>query len=874
VAFNEQLRPEAQALGYDDLNHAQVHALGKIIRLLYAAVCRLDQHDKSPQDFALLHGNTHQIMFLSGVRGSGKTTVYLSLRHACQTPELWCGHKQLNTDLQPMLHTLHSRLLWLQPIDIELLLHPSFFLCKILARIDDETSSKNAQQDLLSANNAYQDALNQLMQFKNDVALSWPGNLLEQRANLSPDAYSMALMRWEQGRLSITQRFCDVLDGLARHAFQGHSVQQPLFLLPIDDFDLNPSCTKTLLNILRTISVPRFFCLALGDVQVAEQMIGLEISGRITRLSQQANKNGLLYPAAKEVNATTGSLTATAIRKLIPQGQRIELKILTIDESLHFSPPRTHADTIETLMRNISLEKTCLSRSISIFDFLFPSPPTLAGGWHTPPQPDNPAKYTPYAGQYLFQAPPRRIMDHWFALLTLSQREPDPTQEFELELELELELEIAHFLVKEIQRHLKEQPIDGATHQSITDSFTPHGFNLRASGLVVVDHQPVTNTLRLTHATLVLRDPAPLALALPAQNGQTSIVIKRETASYFILLHDLATFASSNDDVTHSPVPARLNWASTRWPIGLLDTLHLSWAVPNWPDFRRMDRFGWLWTELKSKIDPDKPQHYYYAWFCAFTALYAESLPNKDFTWSLPSALTKTALVQSIRPILKENSVDSWKWLIASALLFSPECGCETEWCNSIITLMSNHWQTKDIARAIRHKRAKRLHAFQSKNALISGLSLIVPNAIGEQLQASLALLRLKLVDLSGLLKWPLALQEAQTLAGLNDITQTTYLADLKATLKRIESLEILMLSFIIETKGQLSEEVKRLSQLRFDECQGLVKRIQRELSEQNYSLLNDQWLAFGKQHPLNQLGDGLLCPSAEEYEPLLPTHS
>ena len=56
-------------------------------------------------------------------------------------------------------------------------------------------------------------------------------------------------------------------------------VTNPLFVLPVDDFDLNPVRCLELLRLLRSIAVPRLFTLILGDIDQAEEVLQLKMTG-------------------------------------------------------------------------------------------------------------------------------------------------------------------------------------------------------------------------------------------------------------------------------------------------------------------------------------------------------------------------------------------------------------------------------------------------------------------------------------------------------------------------------------------------------------------------------------------------------------------
>ena len=86
----------------------------------------------------------------------------------------------------------------------------------------------------------------ELQRLKSDVSLAWDGNIDQRAAQLDPDAYAQEVMRAESARLGLNRRLSDVLAKLAHVEHCRNQKRGPvLFVLPVDDFDLNPAPAST-----------------------------------------------------------------------------------------------------------------------------------------------------------------------------------------------------------------------------------------------------------------------------------------------------------------------------------------------------------------------------------------------------------------------------------------------------------------------------------------------------------------------------------------------------------------------------------------------------------------------------------------------------
>jgi len=356
------LRAEARPFDWPSLNDAQQGAVNRLLALMAAAARSLlpPGRSESPRAvggaFQLDEDRSSRIALLSGDRGTGKTSVLLSLKKLCEPgPQLKledCPRLSM-TDL----YELRDRVIWLEPIDMEPLAESTNLLAAILARIEDaaphgptsagdDTGGRRAYAGLLEPAAGYHETLIDLQRLSADVALAWEGNLVGRGAHLDPDNYAIEVMRAEAARLSLSRRLRKVLEAVAEKAFTPRSHRQPagpLFVLPVDDFDLNPLRCLDLLRLLRMISIPRLFALVVGDVRVAEVLFNLKLSGDFVRAAGGTGSVDLVSLPSEEVRGMAGEMAANAVRKLIPPAQIVWLGHMKGAEALAYRPPNSGA---------------------------------------------------------------------------------------------------------------------------------------------------------------------------------------------------------------------------------------------------------------------------------------------------------------------------------------------------------------------------------------------------------------------------------------------------------------------------------------------------------------------------------------------------
>jgi hypothetical protein len=407
------------------------------------------------ESFLLDYDRSSRIAVLSGARGTGKTTAFLTLQQACTqgTPKdvRTIGEWQNNR-----FRTVAANTVWLETIDLEMLPSSANLLSGVLARVYESVRTGVGHRAPPGERRGVQrsrhgllergpdgDPLLRLNNLQGTVARYWTGGNLDARsASLDPDVYAVEVVRASQGRLSFYQELNETLEDLARLFDRDRGV---VFVLPVDDFDLNPSRCFELLRLLREISVPRLFTILIGDVRVAETIVNLQVTKELASVAGPALTRDVFAHAVGEIQEMGPELASHLFRKLIPPNQVIQLSQMSVDEALRFRPitgtseDRDLRDLLAKCQLRVDLgagtpeDKACPSPVTNLADFLLAPLPARGQGSDSTlieasafaaDLDDNRQKMDlipsdGYRGRALLQTSPRRAVDLWLALSSL-----------------------------------------------------------------------------------------------------------------------------------------------------------------------------------------------------------------------------------------------------------------------------------------------------------------------------------------------------------------------------------------------------------------------------------------------------------------------
>jgi hypothetical protein len=177
--------------------------------------------------------------------------------------------------------------------------------------------------------------LSRLQLFIDRVARVYDSNLIDRRSELDIEQYAEAVRAQEEERLGLFTELQEILEDI-NTAISGSTKQNHLFLIPIEDIDLNPDRCRELLRVVRSLSVIKYFFFMLaGD---------LENVGAIHRESFVADH--IRIAGHCDTERTRGRLQRRRIdqialanlRKVIPLSQVVELRSYSWREAKDYTP--------------------------------------------------------------------------------------------------------------------------------------------------------------------------------------------------------------------------------------------------------------------------------------------------------------------------------------------------------------------------------------------------------------------------------------------------------------------------------------------------------------------------------------------------------
>jgi hypothetical protein len=606
-------------------------------------------------------------------------------------------------ELARAVRKMRAQTVWLEPIALEPLPNSANLLAALLVRIDRAVQTRTAASgkgagdatdrgrgSALALMSDQQSALLQLQRLQTAVAVAWDGNLPARGGYLDPDTYAVELVRAEQSRLSIKSELSVCLDALADAFYAVPApVTNPLFVLPVDDVDLDPSRCLEILKLLRLVQAPRLFVIVLGNLQLVDLVLNLQYSNELAS-AYQGRSLKTLSAAPYEVAQWAGQVAANALAKLIPLAQRIHLEQMSVRESLNFRPLSAviqRRPTLHQLFARFPLEAE--TGYATLYDLKNFRQFLLLGARYYKDKVID-VRESHYSAKNILKAPPRRIADWWSAFQWLLDRvasikrgaaTPDQkTTAIKVHKEMLRALgRVCYWAINEdnmLPTDIRSryrwalrinpagiwelvEPVDSVP--DIDNAYTLHGFRYNAEDHPWNGMERMDLSLRvyINHGRGWYFRPAkapalfrPVIVDLEKEltyvvAGGISVPRFNEDSTYaLMLLHDLLGLGPQAEVMTQSVQinPPYERWAFTAWS-GPRTRAWMPWPAPIFESFWENDLFVSYWNRVVEDCDKFRRRNSVektleasvYGWIDAACAVWTGEQPSQlgdpeDFT--------------------------------------------------------------------------------------------------------------------------------------------------------------------------------------------------------------------------------------------------
>ncbi len=344
-------RPEARPLQFDELTEEQRSA-GKQATSLLRGMARetwkgADRqspvHSYLPVIYKEAHSN--RVILLDGARGSGKSALLITLLDAYGKALL---EQQVPPKYQawisPTDRIIPVGLIDLQPLpaSTHLLLHLVASLERVVEAMETRNESRKPGTAAWYPGGEDESRSRRTWRhFARVAASGWEDDLDARKGTLDSEAFAVEVEQGELQRLDVAQAFREFMDALAEDYQAWNHWQSgapPLFLLAIDDADMNQELSVQLLELMRKLWHPRLAFLLTGDTELF-----------INRLTGHSSPSAARRQGTTRVRTATNSGTTRERQlarqlgldryaKFIPLKHRCRLKELEPNQRLVKGP--------------------------------------------------------------------------------------------------------------------------------------------------------------------------------------------------------------------------------------------------------------------------------------------------------------------------------------------------------------------------------------------------------------------------------------------------------------------------------------------------------------------------------------------------------
>ncbi|MBZ4419154.1 hypothetical protein [Myxococcus sp. RHSTA-1-4] len=693
-------RPEAMPLKFDELTDEQRRAGERAAHLLRGMArerverphLKSEAHPYLPTIYR--ENRTNRVVLLDGARGSGKSALLVTLLdaygRALTENAVPAGYESW---LTPADHIVPVGLVDLQPLphSTHLLFHLVANLERVVESMETPLEHPRLGQAAWHPGGEHESSARKSWRtFARTAASGWEDNLRERQGKLDAEAFAVEVEQGELRRLDVASVFREFMDALVKEYPVKNGWKpdaHPLFLLAVDDADMNPALAGSLLELVRKLWHPRLAFMLTGDTELFLSTLGSPPPKSPRKPTIVMGPVSTQDPDPEQRRR----LALDVYAKAIPLAHRCELPAIAPAQRLVKGP------RLESVLGSFQVLKK-QSR-----------PPGRTTGTLT--------DYFPPESQVL-EALPDRMRSLWDVATELKSSEKTL-------------LSVEEAVVFIWQTAVRDARVPSALRQELEPLVRLEGKRPRLKvdpGLEVTWRLETASKVEVPGARITFERPA---RAEVATGGRANKLPAQVTAAYMLAADvladagggtktDLLPSGLSTPLLAHVTFPQR----SVEGP----DTL--AWPLPDWSSFLDIDLLRAEWdTALIFSVPPDP--HVVERMAKAFLSVVlkvggeetAPSGPDTEDPSSWTAIADKLARIAQLEPgTERQHALVEWA-LGRAGLLSAPESMLPPEAANALLKAMlaafKGRWrQARQALRTARRDRVARSFAHERNQAL------------------------------------------------------------------------------------------------------------------------------------------------------------
>lgn len=611
---SKRLRQENNALDLDHLSSSQRKAMIDLTLFIEQGLST---------SINSIDSSTNRLLFLSGDKGSGKSSLVYTLRaklsdfsfgrHGGEARNIKIdnyGPEALDAIIQHARTSNWQYMIrWLAPLSLDPLPDGTNLAGALLGRIEDAVAQERERgtisTGLFHTTSQLEKVRHGLDSLKSDALMALEGNLHTASSQLDPENFALRAAQAELNKINLNRRLDTALNGFftATDADQGVR-KQGLFIQVIDDIDIRPSRAVEMLKLAYSLSVPRLLFIILGHIEALDEVLFYNVKGEFCSLLHQADA-----AAMTKIEATANELSSNLLRKMLPLSQRIELGDLTVNEAMQYPRNANGSGDAENLSAQLAkyiVKNPALpagSEEITLRDLITYDAVKNSQIKDLKPE-DTIGEDLPYDGVSFFSCPPRHLAD----LYQLVRSNDDLIGV--LQSNFTRIVDEDGLLGQSIQRKLKECAIKSGELWDIApppmQMIACRGpkfeipVDRRARKAAIAQYQPEDRYSRFVLQSFRLGGVSRYEIAVEGEGEQK--ILGSRTRPAFKLLHDATLFLNKGNVDHLIPLANPDEIACTVWDDRRSAPMTIPWQTFEWKTFWHRDQFTAMWRQGVARL--------------------------------------------------------------------------------------------------------------------------------------------------------------------------------------------------------------------------------------------------------------------------------
>lgn len=569
-----RVRAEARGFRWRELDSMAQASLVDAAELLAALVPTVDAGRPDGPDPDRHHMN----LVISGERGTGKTSLMLTLWRALRTKDepdpndFWTlvraddqDEKARHDRAKAAVAAAADAVEWLPTLDLEPLPNRTNLFVALLTRVLTLLERSCPVEDGPRARLA--DAPSAVLKFRDfvrDVAATWEGESTDRAARVDVRTFGEESLQREKARGRIEGFRSLLAEALAEIRPSRAGRPRPsLLVLPIDDADLSPDRFAELLRLLRTLYSPQLAFIVLVGDEDHRRVAEAAYTGRVRRLAE-----GAVTPLDKEEDERARlwgrELAAGALRKLLAPGQYVRLRRLDAREVWRFRPPGSTEKTIGEMLGPLPLSQRGDEPFVTMKDVFW---------WNDEPS---------ISGAMTLTATVREAHDFWHALRSLGDASLAGSDEHRES--------VGQLVIVQYEHALRTAGLSSAGYEAARRAFAPEVLRL-GEDPIHLQHIYIAAGQRLGSQWRARVSRGYRAAVRIAELDRPEPLSAQAAGWYFAGLRWAMRGRLQDRDATGDL------WFA---PVALVDEGKdlMRWPVPRWRTDAEFERFMTMWGDL------------------------------------------------------------------------------------------------------------------------------------------------------------------------------------------------------------------------------------------------------------------------------------